>query len=135
MAGSIVDRLEQGKLRFLVEQQGTLLFASDRPGLLPLRDAVFEHGRLLDGADVAVPACGLGCAYLMLFAKAGRVFARVMSREAHRALAEEGIEHAAGQVLERLPEEHRAAHEPLDVRARAAVTPLAFVEDVRRLTE
>ena len=46
-------------------------------------------------------------------------------------LDEEGIEHTAGQNLKKLPEELAKVHEPYDARAREAVTPLAFVEDLR----
>ena len=61
----ILDRLARGKLQLLVESNGALLLASDRPGLAPLRDAVFEHPTLLGGADVALPAVGIAAARIM----------------------------------------------------------------------
>lgn len=131
----ILDRLARGKLQLLVESHGQLVLASDRTGLGPLRDAVFEHAALLDGADIALPAVGLAAALLLIHAKAGRVYTTAMTQEARKALDGEGIEHHAASVAKKLPEEHGAAHEPYDARAREALTPLAFVEDLRRLAE
>jgi hypothetical protein len=137
MAETVLDRMTRSKLCLLVESQGQLALASDRPGLMPLRDAVFDHPQLVDGADVAVPAAGLAVAYLLIHGKAGRVFAPVMTQEARRALEDEGIEHHAGKLVKKLQDERggsggAAEHEVLDERARQAVTPLAFVEDLRR---
>ncbi|MBX3467658.1 MAG: DUF1893 domain-containing protein [Planctomycetes bacterium] len=132
----ILERLTRGKLRLLVEGDGgQLRLASDRPGLGPLRDAVFAHPGLLDGADVAMPAVGVAAALLLIHAKAGRVHARVLSHDARKALDAEGIEHQAEQVQKKLPEEHLAELEPLEGRAREALTPLAFVEELRRQAE
>lgn len=131
----ILERLTRGKLQLLVESDGQLALASDRPGLAPLRDAVFEHGSLLDGADVAMPAVGIAAALLLIHAKAGRVYAGVMTQEARKALDGEGIEHHEGQLVKKLADEHLAAFEAFDARAREAVTPLAFVEELRRQTD
>jgi hypothetical protein len=131
----ILERLAQGKLRLLVENNGQLVLASDRPGLGPLRDAIFEHASLLDGADVALSAVGLAAALLLIHAKAGRIYTTAMTQEARKALDGEGIEHHAAAIGKKLPEEHAEAHEPFDARAREALTPLAFVEDLRRQAE
>ena len=131
----ILDRLHQGHLRLLVESNGQLVLASDRPGLAPLRDAVFEHAGLLDGADVALSAVGIAAALLLIHTKAGRVFTLAMTQEARKALDNEGIEHHAGLVAKKLPEDEAAVHDAFDARAREALTPLAFVEDLRRQAE
>ncbi|MCO5171643.1 MAG: DUF1893 domain-containing protein [Planctomycetes bacterium] len=131
----ILERLSRGKLRLLVEADGQLRLASDRRGLGPLRDAVFEHPALLDGAEVALPAVGMAAALLLIHAKVGRVHAGVLTHEARKALDGEGIEHLAEQVQKKLPEEHQAELEAFEGRAREALTPLAFVEELRRQTE
>lgn len=131
----IMDRLTRGKLRLLVESDGQLVLASDRTGLAPLRDAVFEHGSLLDGADIALPAVGIAAALLLIHAKAGRVYTGVMTQEARKALDGEGIEHHEGQLVKKLGDDHAAAFDTFDGRAREAVTPLAFVEELRRQTD
>lgn len=131
----ILDRLGKGKLQLLVESNGALLLASDRPGLAPLRDAVFEHPALLDGADIAMPGVGIAAALLLIHAKAGRVYAPAMTQEARKALEAEGIEHHAGALSKKLPEGVAEAHDAFDARAREALTPLAFVEDLRRQAE
>lgn len=131
----ILERLTRGKLRLLVESGGQLAMASDRPGLDPLRDAVFEHAPLLDGADIAMPAVGIAAALLLIHAKAGRVYTGVITHEARKALDNEGIEHHAGQAVKKLADEHATAFEVTDARAREAVTPLAFVEELRRQAE
>lgn len=127
----ILARLTAGTLTLLVESRGELALASDRPGIRVLRAAVAEHPALFDGADVALPAVGLAAAYLLVHGKVGRVYTPVVTNEARKALDEEGIEHAAGQAVKKLPEALLALHEPFDARAREAVTPLAFVEDPR----
>lgn len=131
----ILERMTRGKLRLLVENDGQLAIASDRAGLAPLRDAVFEHASLLDGADIALPAVGIAAALLLIHAKAGRVYTNVLSHEARKALDGEGIEHHAGQTAKKLPEEHASAFDSVDARAREAITPLAFVEELRRQAE
>lgn len=131
----ILGRLRDGKLTLLVESRGALAMASDRPGFGPLRSAVVGHPELLDGADVALPAVGLAAAYGLIHVKVGRVFTPALSQEARRALDEVGIEYVAGSVVKKLPDEDAAVHEPLDARAREAVTPLAFVEELRRAGE
>jgi hypothetical protein len=131
----ILDRLARGKQHLLVESNGALQLASDRPGLAPLRDAVFDHPTLLDGADVAMPAVGIAAALLLIHAKAGRIYTPAMTQEARKALEAEGIEHHVGTLSKKLPEGALEAHEPFDARAREALTPLAFVEDLRRQAE
>lgn len=123
-----MQRLARQSLSLLVEQEGKLLFASDRPGLTPLRDALFFHPTLLDGSDVALPAVGLAGAYLLILGKVGRVYAGAISQEARAALSEEGIEHH-GSAVKKLAE-HLA--DPLDARARRAVTPQAFVDELKQ---
>jgi hypothetical protein len=127
----ILARLTAGKLTLLVESRGELAMASDRPGIPVLRAAVSEHPALFDGADVALPAVGLAAAYLLVHGKVGRVYTPILTHEARKALDEEGIEHTAGQTVKKLSDALQAAHEPFDGRAREAVTPLAFVEDLR----
>lgn len=129
----ILARLRSGELTLLVESGGAPTFMSDRPGFAPLRGLLFEHPNLLDGADVAMPAVGLAAAYLLMHAKVGRLYVQHLSQEARKALEEEGIEHHAHSVAKKLPEEAATVHEPLDARAREAVTPLAFVEELRRI--
>lgn len=131
----ILERMTRGKLRLLVEGNGRLVIASDREGLAPLRDAVFEHATLLDGADVAMPVVGVAAALLLIHAKAGRVYTNVLTHEGRKALDDEGIEHQAGQTARKLPEEYAAALEAVEARAREALTPLAFVEELRRQAE
>lgn len=132
---TILDRLARGMLRLLVESNGQLVMASDRPGLAPLRDAVFEHTSLLDGADIALPGVGIAAALLLIHAKAGRVYTPVLTIEARKALDNEGIEHSAGQVLKKLPDDLAADMDPFDSIGREALTPLAFVEELRRQAE
>ena len=129
----ILARLRSGELTLLVESGGAPTYMSDRPGFAPLRVLLFEHSTLLDGADVAMPAVGLAAAYILMHSKVGRLFVQHISQEARRALEEEGIEHHAASVAKKLPEDAAAVHEPLDARAREAVTPLAFVEELRRI--
>lgn len=130
----IVQRLEHENLGLLVVNgEGTLLFASDRLGIDALKTAHFERPDLLDGSDIAVVAVGLATAYLLILSKTGRIFTRIMSQEARAVLDEEGIEHTAGSYVKKLPEKFRAPMEALDARAAEAVTPQAFVEDLRRL--
>lgn len=125
----ILDRLGRQGLQILVENRGKLAFASDRTGPAPLRHLGLHRPELLDGADVALPAVGLGAAYLLIAAKVGRVFSKVMTHEAHKVFEAEGIEHGSKEKVKRL-----AAEEPLgalDERARAAATMLAFVEELK----
>lgn len=129
----ILARLRSGELTLLVESGGAPTFMSDRPGFAPLRGLLFEHPTLLDGADVAMPAAGLAAAYVLVHSKVGRVFVQHLTQEARKAFEEEGIEHHAASVAKKLPEEAAAVHEPLDARAREAVTPLALVEELRRI--
>lgn len=131
----ILDRLATLGLTVLVERRprgvaAQLGFASDRRGLDPLKQLALGRPDILDGSDVALPSVGLGVAYLLVGAKVGRVFSRVMTHEAHKAFEAEGIEHAAHERVKRLP-----ADDPLgalDERARAAPTMLAFVEELRQ---
>lgn len=132
---TILDRLSRGKLRLLVESNGQLVMASDRPGLSPLRDAVFEHTALLDGADIALPGVGIAAALLLIHAKAGRVYTPVLTNEARKALDNEGIEHSAAQVQKKLPDDLAADMDRFDLTARESLTPLAFVEELRRQAE
>jgi hypothetical protein len=127
---TILDRLTAQGLTILVESRGRLAFASDGRGLDPLKQVVAHRPELLDGADVALPAVGLGVGYLLIGLKVGRVFARLMTHEAHKAFEAEGIEHAAGERVKRLPPEEAAGL--LDDRARAAPTMLAFVEELKQ---
>lgn len=129
-AQTIMDRLVGQRLAILVESRGRLAFASDRRGLEPFRQLVRQRPELLDGADVAIPAVGLGVAFLLIGLKVGRVFSRTITHEAHKAFDAEGIEHHAQERLKRLP-----ADEPLgglDERARTAPTMLAFVEELKQ---
>lgn len=130
----ILQRLDAQQLGLLVEHQGELRFASDRQGFVPLRFACFHHPTLLDGADVAVPTVGLAAAYLLILAKAGRVYARTMTQAAHAALSDEGIEHSAAQIVKKLPQKLDETA-GLDARAAQSVSAQAFVEDLRRYTQ
>jgi len=127
----IVARLEEQALELLVESSGRLVYASDRGGINALKEAIFAYADLFDGADVALPAVGLGAAYLLIHAKAGRVYAQVMSHEARRVLEEEGIEHGAASFVRNLPQS-AALISSQDARARDAITLLAFVEELKR---
>lgn len=129
----IVTRMERQRLNMLVENEGKLLFASDRPGIEALRTTHFSQPELLDGSDVAVPVVNLAAAYLLILSNAGRVFCRIMSQEARAALDEVGIEHKSGTYTKRMPEKFRAPSASLDARAREAVTPQAFAEDLKRM--
>ena len=129
----ILDRLEQQHLTVLIEVDGQLGFATDREGLRPLFDVTVEHPELVDGADAALPAVGLGAAYLLIVAKVGRVFTGLLTHEARAALDEEGIEHEAEKTVKKLPEPYQTRFSALDERARQAVTAQAFAEDLRRL--
>jgi hypothetical protein len=127
---ALVDRLRKEKLTLLVEGGGELLFASDRLGLKPLRELVFEHPHLLDGADAALPTVGLAAAYLLIHAKVGRVFTKVMTYEARRAFDDVGIEYQAGSHARKLAsDDPSASHDP---QAKDAVTWQAFVEEFKR---
>lgn len=145
----ILDRLATLGLTVLVEQKnrgvvpggaspnlmrtsaGTSLgFASDRTGLDPLRHLALGRPDILDGADVALPSVGLGVAYLLVGAKVGRVYARVMTHEAHKAFEAEGIEHASHERVKRLAADDALG--ALDERARDAPTMLAFIEELRQ---
>lgn len=128
----IMKRLGAQKLHLLVEDGERLLYASDREGLAPLRDVAFERPELLDGSDVAIPVVGLATAYLLIFSNAGRVFADTMTTAARAALKEEGIEHEANTVTKKLPPELAAATASADALSRESITPLAFVEALKR---
>lgn len=129
-ARTILERMAAQRLTVLVENQGRLVFASDRPGIEPLRQLVRQRPELLDGSDVGIPAIGLAVAYLLIGFKVGRVFTRTITHEAHKAFDAEGIEHTAQDKQKRL-----AADEPLgalDERARSSPTMLAFVEELKQ---
>lgn len=128
----ILKRLMDENLSLLVERSGELWFASDRPGLAGLRDTCFFRPEVLDGAEVALPAVGLAAAYLLVLGKVGRIATHVASRDAKAALAEEGIELDAERVVKNLPAPYAEAHDRLDQRASRAVSPHAFVEDLKR---
>lgn len=127
---AIVQRLLEQGLGLLVESEGRLTFASDRRGMAPLKTAVFEHPDLLDGSDVALREVGLAAAYLLIYAKAGRVYSQVMTREARAALADEGIEHRSDSFVKKLSSPVPPTG-TLDAQAQEAVTPQAFVEAFR----
>ncbi|MGE0712663.1 MAG: DUF1893 domain-containing protein [Planctomycetota bacterium] len=112
-----------------------LRFASDRAPIEALRAAVFDYPGLLDGADVAIPAVGLAVAYILIVAKAGRVFTRVMTNDAKAALAEEGIEFRAASYVGKLPDKVLEGVTDLERRARAAITPQAFLDELKRIRE
>lgn len=128
----ILKRLTGQKLQLLVENGDRLLFASDRPAFRALWTVAFERPQLLDGADVALPAVGLAAAYLLIYGKVGRVFTHAMTREARAALRELGIEHSAKSLCRKLPPDLVESAEGYEALAREAVTPLAFVEQLRR---
>jgi hypothetical protein len=110
-----------------------LRFASDRDTFSALRTAAFNHPDLLDGADVALPAAGLAVAYLLIVGKVGRVFTRVMSQPARAALTEEGIEFKAGSYVKKLPERLLTPMADAERRARASITPQAFLDELKRI--
>jgi len=123
-------RLKKDKLTVLVTRDEELLFASDRPGLKPLRELVFLEDGLLDGADAALPTVGLAASYLLIHGKVGRVFTRAMTYEARRAFDDIGIEYEAESHVRKLdPDEPIASR---DAMARDAVSWQAFVEDFKR---
>ena len=127
----LLSRLKKEKLLVLVTRDGELLFASDRPGLKPLREMVFGEDDLLDGADAALPTVGLAAAYLLIHGKVGRVYTKVMTYEARRAFDDMGIEYDADTHSRKLPaDEPIASH---DATAKDAVSWQAFVEDFKRL--
>ncbi len=128
----IMQRLGEQKLDLLVEIGDFLRYASDRQGLGPLRDAAFQHPDLLDGADVALKVVGLAAAYFLIFGKAGRVYAGTMTTAARAAFREEGIEHEAHTVTKKLPEKLGEPTLELDALSKEAVTPLAFIELIKR---
>ncbi len=127
-----IRRLKSQGLEILVEDSNHLLYASDRPGLAPVCDLTFNFPHLLDGSDVYLHGVDLGIAYILIFGKVGRVFAGAMTNEAKRAFKELGIEHEAQSFARKLPDELAKATAKWDTPSHEAVTPLAFVEMVKR---
>ena len=119
-------------LQILVEGSGHLLYASDRAGLGPICDVTFKHPDLLDGSDVYLHGVDLATAYILIFGKVGRVFAKAMTNEAKRAFKELGIEIEAEAFVRKLPDALGAANAKWEAASHEAVTPLAFVEAVKR---
>ena len=132
---AMLERLGTQDLSMLVEVDGTLLFASDREGLAPLKETAFKQPHLLDGSDVILPAVGLAAAYLLIYAKVGRVYARTMTHKARAAFNEEGIEHGARGFAKTLPTKYAEMSADLDARAKKAISPAAFVEELRRMLD
>jgi hypothetical protein len=127
----MLERLRVGGLTLLVEREGHLVHASDRTGLEPLYDGIIEHPELFEGADVADRVVGLAAAYLLVYARVGRVAAPTMAKDAERAFTDAGIAfHAQSKVkeLEDPPVGDLVGFEQL---ARDSVTPATFVEALR----
>lgn len=125
-----LGRLKKDKLTLLVVRHDELVFASDRPGLKPMRELVFAEDEILDGGDAALPTVGLAAAYLLIHGKVGRVYTWTMSYEARRALDDIGIEYDAETFTRKLDaDEPIASHDAL---AREAVSWQAFVEEIKR---
>lgn len=127
----ILDRLRDQNLTLLVERGGRLVFASDRRGMRTLYYAVVEHLDLFEGADVADRVVGLASAYVLLHARAARVFATVMSHDARRALRESGIPHEAQTFVKQVVDAPHDAAVPMEAIAREAGSPGRFVEELR----
>ncbi len=128
----IIKRMEAQKLLLLVESEEQTVYASDREGLHPLRDAAFTHPELLDGSDVAMPVIGLAAAYLLIYGKVGRVYAETMTTAARAAFREEGIEHEALTFTKKLNQKDGAATAEYEALSLEAITPLAFIEALNR---
>lgn len=128
--GNVLTRLRDEQLTLRVERDGVLVAASDRQGLKPLQEMSFRRSDLLDGSDVALPALGLGAAYLLIFGKVGRVFAGSMTQSARTLFREEGIEFSADSYVRKLPADEAIG--AFDSMAKKAVTLLAFVEELKR---
>jgi hypothetical protein len=131
----LVQKMEAEGLNLLVETAGELVFASDGEAIEALRTVTFETPELLDGGDVALPAVDLAAAYFLILGNAGRVLSRVMSQRARSALVEEGIEYKTGSCVKALPERYSAPMTDYDRRARSAITPQAFLVELKRVRD
>lgn len=131
----LLDRLEAKGLNLLVERGGELIFASDRPALEALRSVIFTQPDLLLDAEAALPATGLAAAYLLILARVARVTTRVITHDAKAVLAEEGIEQTSTSSGKALPERFALAATEYERRALAAITPQAFLEELKRIRD
>ncbi|MBL4847980.1 MAG: DUF1893 domain-containing protein [Planctomycetes bacterium] len=131
----LVQKMEAEELKLLVETAGELVFASDGEAIEALRTVTFESPDLIDGGDVALPAVDLAAAYFLILGNVGRVLTRVISQRARRVLDEEGIEYQAASSVKSLPERYAAPMAEYDRRARSAVTPQAFLVELKRIRD
>src|SRR5262245_23244224 len=127
---SLLDRLRAEKLTLLVERGGKRVFASDRRGIRTLYEAVSENLALFEGSDVADKVVGLAAAYILVYARVGKISAALMSQEARRFLKEAGVAHEADSFVKALEEQ---PHDPVPAEsiARASQSPSTFVEELR----
>lgn len=130
-----LDRLEGQGLNLLAESRGDLVFASDRPTLEALRTVIFTQPDLLLDCEAALPAVGLAAAYLLVLGRVARVSTRVLTHDAKAVLAEEGIAVSATSTAKSLPERYAAAAAEYERRALAAITPQAFLEELKRIRD
>jgi hypothetical protein len=126
----ILDRLRGGELTLLVERGGRLIFASDRPGIKSLYRAVHEHLELFEGSDVADKVVGIAAAYLLVYARVGRVYAQVCGKDAQRVLKEAGIQVETESLVKQIDDDPREPY-PMEALAREAGGPARFVEELR----
>ena len=131
----LVQKMEAAGLNILVEAGGELVFASDGEAIAALRDLAFQSPELLDGGDVALPAVDLAVAYFLILGNAGRVLSRVMSQRARSVLVEEGIEYKTASCVKSLPERFAKPMADYDRRARSAITPQAFLVELKRIRD
>lgn len=131
----LLEKMEAEGLNLLVEAGGELIFASDGEAIEALRTVSFQNPELLDGGDVALPAVDLAAAYFLILGNAGRVFSRVMSQRARSVLVEEGIEYKTASCVKALPERFARPMADYDRRARSAITPQAFLVELKRVRD
>jgi len=127
----LLERLQVGGLKLLVEREGRLAHASDRGGLRPLYEGIIEHPELFEGADVADRIVGLAAANLLVHARVARVATTLISRDAERALTEAGISFTARSRVKELEDVALADGVGVEQLARDSVTPATFVEALR----
>jgi hypothetical protein len=127
---SLLDRLRAEKLTLLVERGGKRVFASDRRGIRTLYEAVSDNLALFEGSEVADKVVGLAAAYILVYARAGKISATLMSQEARRFLKDSNVPHDADSFVKALDEQpHEAV--PAETIARASQSPSTFVEELR----
>jgi uncharacterized protein DUF1893 len=131
----LVLKMESQGLKLLVEAEEELIFASDGEPIEALRTVSFDSPDLMDAGEVALGAVGLGAAYFLILGNVGRVACRVMSQRARAALVEEGIEYKTGSCVKSLPERYARPMADYDRRARSAITPQAYLVELKRVRD